>query len=63
MEHDREVAHSDEETAKHPKGLHLLLGAGIGYVIGKVALKKPLLGALLGAGLVWIVGSESEEES
>jgi len=51
-----------EETTESRQGLRLIVGAGFGYLIGRVILDKPALGAVLGGAVALIIGSQGSDE-
>ncbi len=63
MEKEQESKGMEEKrTADRRLGYRIVVGAGLGYVVGRGLLKKPILGVALGVVLALILGSGDEEE-
>ena len=60
MEQGTEVT-TVEETTSNNRGLSIVLGAALGYSIGRVLFKKPILGIVLGVVAALLIGSSDEE--
>lgn len=62
MEQEREGAGTEEDRgSRSGKGLAIVAGAGLGYLVGRTLLNKPILGTLLGVALALMVGSWGEK--
>jgi hypothetical protein len=42
--------------------LRLIVGAGVGFLVGKAILDKPVLGAVLGGAIALILGSHGGQD-
>jgi zinc transporter ZupT len=63
MEQEQESAVVEQKKESGGKlGLSIILGAVLGYLIGKVVLDKPALGTALGVVLGFVTSSSGEEE-
>lgn len=51
-----------EKETDDRQGLRLIVGAGLGYLVGKALLDKPILGGVLGGVLALILGSRGSED-
>jgi hypothetical protein len=51
-----------EQEAHSRQGLRLIVGAGLGYLVGKAIVDKPVLGAVVGGVLALIVGSKANQD-
>ena len=60
MEQETEVT-TVEQTTSNNRGLSIVLGAALGYSIGRVFFKKPILGIVLGVVAALLIGSSDEE--
>ncbi len=62
MEKEQESKGTGEERKSDGRlGYRIVVGAGLGYVVGRGLLKKPILGVALGVVLALILGSGDEE--
>lgn len=64
MEQEREFSGTGTERegeSRDSRGLVMMVGAGLGYLVGKTVLKKPVLGAVVGAALTFVMTSSDEE--
>ena len=59
---DEKQALATEATTENRQGLRLIVGAGLGYLIGRAVLDKPALGAVLGGVLALIAGSQGKQD-
>lgn len=56
------TAAEQEKTSSNNLGLGIVVGAGLGYVVGRTLLNKPVLGTILGAALAFAAGSSGDGE-
>ncbi len=58
MAQEREFSSTEgDEASRDSRGLVMVVGAGLGYLVGKALVKKPVLGAVVGAALAFIFTS------
>lgn len=56
------TAKEQDRTSDGSHGMRIILGAVLGYVAGRTLLKKPFVGAILGAALAFVLGSSDGGE-
>lgn len=62
MEQEKQ-AMAVEETTSNNRGLSIVLGAALGYSIGRLFFGKPILGIVLGVAAALLIGSSGDEEA
>jgi len=60
MTEEQEMTMEKAEDSR--QGLRLIVGAGVGFLVGKAILDKPALGAVVGGALALILGSQGGQD-
>lgn len=61
METEQELKGMEEKRTEDRRlGYRIVVGAGLGYVVGRGLLKKPILGVTLGVVLALVLGCSDE---
>ncbi len=63
MDKEQESKATEEKGNSEGKlGYRLVVGAGLGYLVGRGLLKKPMMGVAVGVALALIIRSSSHDE-
>ena len=63
MGEEKELTEIEEREASDGRhGWGLVLGAALGYSVGRLFLNKPIVGLVLGAAAAFLIGSSDGED-
>lgn len=61
MEQERQITGTEQDgrSGDH-RGLAIIVGAGLGYLVGRGLLKRPIVGVILGVAVAIVISSSNQ---